>query len=84
MFCFGALDLMQRAQERDGVERQVEELRSICAAKVRAAEAKWEEAIAVIDRLTAQKMISPSSSSSSQTDDFGATPPLPTQIICDI
>ena len=56
----------------------------ICAAKVRAAEAKWEEAIAVIDRLTAQKMISPSSSSSSQTDDFGATPPLPTLKICNI
>lgn len=59
---------MQKAQERDGVERQVEELRSVCAAKVRAAEAKWEEAIAVIDRLTVQKMIAPSSSSACQTD----------------
>jgi hypothetical protein len=58
-------------QERDNVERQVEELRSTCAAKVRSAEAKWAEALAVIDHLTTQKMMAPFSSSACQTDDSG-------------
>lgn len=55
-------------QERDEVERQVEELRSVSSAKVRAAEAKWEEAMATIERMTERKLNITFTNSSCQTE----------------
>jgi hypothetical protein len=55
-------------QERDEVERQVEELRSVSSAKVRAAEAKWEEAMATIERMTERKLNVSFTNSTCQTE----------------
>ena len=60
------------SQERDELERQVEELRSMCNVKVRAAEAKWEDAMATIERITQRDLSASHTSSSCQTHDATA------------
>ncbi len=60
---------MSPTQERDDVERQIEELRAVCAARVRSAEAKWEDAVAALERATARKVDVSFTSSSCQSDD---------------
>jgi hypothetical protein len=63
--------LMLLVQERADVERRVEELRAVCAAKVRSAEAKWEDAVAALERATEHKLNAASVSAACQTDDVG-------------
>jgi hypothetical protein len=61
--------LISQLQERADVERQVEELRSVCAAKVRSAEAKWEDAMAALELATARKVNLSFTSTGCQTGD---------------
>jgi hypothetical protein len=63
---------LMNSQERDELERQVEELRSVCNIKVRAAEAKWEDAMVTIERITARAITVSHVSFACQTDDTSA------------